>query len=130
MHFRYERVALVSRAKHFVRSLGEVPVVDLLDHHYREYFVSRIDERNFAIEFQRNVVGDGQRDWYRKKMTIVQAHFCYDAIVVMPSHEPVERTESADCEQLEIADRALGETHGRQCFGVCQSFREDLLADH
>src|ERR1044071_6004104 len=122
VHFGDERVACVSCSKHFLRCVGELPIENFLDRHHREYFVTRIDERHFAIEFQWIVITDRQRDRYWKEMAVVEAHLGDDALIVTLSHKAVERTKSAHCEQLQIADRALGETHGRQCFRISQLF--------
>src|ERR1051325_4466825 len=105
VHFGDEWMALVGGSKYFARGRDEIPFVDLFDRHHCKNFVARIEERHFAIELQRFI--DRQRDRYRKKLSIVQPHFRDDAIVVSLVHKPMEWTETAHCQHLEIADRAV-----------------------
>src|SRR5947207_1063832 len=67
-------------------------------------------------EFDRIVRRDRQCHWNRKQMTSGKAHVFDDGRVIFRAHKPIKRTEASCCEQLEIAERAFGQTHCRQLF--------------
>lgn len=122
VHFGNERMANIFSLEYVTARSRQVPLVNLFDRHHCEDFVARIHEREIALKFDSFVVAYRQGDGYGKQLAAGQAHFFEHTGVIFRPHKPVQRTESAGCQQLEVADGAVGKFNRGKFFGSGQSF--------
>ena len=112
-HLRDDWMALVTGAEDLLRDLLTVPLVCLLDGHYRKELVLGVAERDLLVQVDVARL-DRKRDRNRKEPFISQTHLSKHACVVVAAHKPVERREPAGRQQLQITDRPVRKLDGRE----------------
>src|SRR5215212_7088841 len=120
----------VLSAEDFACDFIQLPIIYLFDGQNSEQLVSCISQGHITVKTDRLLWIDRQSDWYRKQNTIGDPHFIKHTLVISFAHETLQWRESADCEQLQIANRACRQLQGRQLACVSSQLFKLLFWDH